>query len=287
MEQSFTEHHRAPFTKKPLSRLSAHQSTSSSVMGTPPFGLRPDSSAAEETDGVARPAGDDAHANLVAQVFEWLQQERTRRRARKFTTQIVSATTDGGADENDVAYDENGMNVRLERTTSQTSESGLALEKLEKILVQYAGPGYLSSSRRPPRRRQRGLRSGSTSESDFPDFEGAVPSVDACLDNSKTLAYVGGAVEDDNGVGCAEEKVAKDTAYWLSFKTEIVRILHTLRLKGWRNVPMELASDVDVTRLSGALTNAVYLVSPPKSLSFPCFKVEHGPERLVPKKPPS
>lgn len=92
-----------------------------------------------------------------------------------------------------------------------------------------------------------------------------VPSCDAVLDNSKTLSYTGGSTESLPESGGTTEKVAKEQD-WSVFKSEIVRLAHTLRLKGWRSVPLERGGDIEVERLSGALTNAVYVVSPPKDV---------------------
>ena len=85
-----------------------------------------------------------------------------------------------------------------------------------------------------------------------------VPNVEAVLDNTKTLSY--GAGQGD------PEKKTKESQNWITFKQEIIRLAHTLRLKGWRRIPIENGSDIDVERLSGALTNAVYVVSPPNIL---------------------
>jgi choline kinase len=52
---------------------------------------------------------------------------------------------------------------------------------------------------------------------------------------------------------------------WRTFKYEILRLVHTLKL-GWRRVPLESSDKIEVERLSGALTNAVYVVSPPTDL---------------------
>jgi choline kinase len=56
-----------------------------------------------------------------------------------------------------------------------------------------------------------------------------------------------------------------------------------LKLKGWRRVPLDQSSEIEVERLSGALTNAVYVVSPPKNLSSQGQKEGALP---TPKNPP-
>jgi choline kinase len=67
----------------------------------------------------------------------------------------------------------------------------------------------------------------------------------------------------------ARKRTEKERKAWSNFKSEILRLAHTLRLKGWRSIPLENSDDIDVERLSGALTNAVYVISPPKALPPP------------------
>ncbi|KAK6540063.1 hypothetical protein TWF694_008893 [Orbilia ellipsospora] len=64
-----------------------------------------------------------------------------------------------------------------------------------------------------------------------------VPSCDVDLDNSKELS--------------------------IEFRAEILRLTHTLKIKNWRKVELDRGAEVLVSRISGALTNAVYKVTPP------------------------
>jgi choline kinase len=132
------------------------------------------------------------------------------------------------------------------------------------------------------------LRRGSTSDSDYADADLSVPSADVVLDNSMTLLYSGGEADTDPPSSLSNESStgaaatagtdtdagamtrmpppAKDGGHWLRFKYEILRLAHTLGLRGWRRVPLKAGGAIEVVRLSGALTNAVYLVSPPKRM---------------------
>ncbi|KAE8318893.1 kinase-like domain-containing protein [Aspergillus transmontanensis] len=233
---------------------------------------------------------EDPQNALFHQVLEWLQREKSKRKSPKVK---AHAQPDGSGSDGDDEDDEdagNGDGANLERTTSHGADNVFALDKLEKILIQYAAsrsdgaaPAY--PARRSTRRRHmKGLRRGSASESDYLDGDSAAPSVDATLDNSKTLAYSGGGAEDDENEEGANVRRALDREAWFVFKSEILRITHTLQLKGWRKLPMELASDVGVVRLSGALTNAVYVVTPPQNIPPP--RAEDGSYSLVPRKPP-
>ena len=50
---------------------------------------------------------------------------------------------------------------------------------------------------------------------------------------------------------------------WNTFKEEVLKLTHTLRCKGWRKISLARYKELEVQRLSGALTNAVYTVFPP------------------------
>ncbi|KAI9848803.1 MAG: hypothetical protein M1838_000356 [Thelocarpon superellum] len=117
-----------------------------------------------------------------------------------------------------------------------------------------------------------------SSDSDLHEIDTLVPSCDAILDNSKTLGFHGGSSGPD--------RLIKERDAWNSFRYEILRLAHTLKLKGWRSVPLDRASEIEVTRLSGALTNAVYLVFPPLDFRSHTTDVsEEGRPRAY-KKPP-
>lgn len=47
------------------------------------------------------------------------------------------------------------------------------------------------------------------------------------------------------------------------FKQDILSLIHNLRIRHWKSVSAEMASDLIVTRISGALTNAIYSIAPP------------------------
>lgn len=107
-----------------------------------------------------------------------------------------------------------------------------------------------------------------SSDTEYQDGDVVVPSCDVVLDNSKTMSYSGGTADSSNETVTltTSKRAEKERKAWLVFKGEIVKLAHTLRLKGWRRVPLENGGDIEVERLSGALTNAVYVVSPPKEL---------------------
>lgn len=173
------------------------------------------------------------------------------------------------------------------------------MEKLEKILtteLQLDDNGEIAAGTRKasmPSKRgsiKRILRKRSTgisSDTDYQDSDIRVPSAEVILDNSKALNYTGGAASSQVDVVDPGKKGKKDIDAWIHFKNEIVRLAHTLRLKGWRRIPLDRGADIDVERLSGALTNAVYVVSPPKDLSQTLPSTQESTTSLNSGKPPA
>ncbi|OJD34567.1 choline kinase [Diplodia corticola] len=225
---------------------------------------------------------------LVAQVSAWLKEEKARRAARKAAKReprpeptMPSAQEKAPSESADTAENE-------VRRPSDASEGSAALDALEQIIEKgLSVVGH--EGRKVPHRISRKLRRQSTagsSDTEYHDGDVLVPSCDVVLDNSRTLAYSGGGVDEvdiDDQLTPGTRK-AKEKQAWATFKYEIVRLAHTLRLKGWRRVPMDRSSDIEVERLSGALTNAVYVVSPPKDL--PPREGEDGDIHPRPRNPP-
>lgn len=82
------------------------------------------------------------------------------------------------------------------------------------------------------------------------------------------------------------KRALREKETWLRFKNEIVRLAHTLKLKGWRQVPLDRGGDIEVERLSGALTNAVYVVKPPTNLPLAPPPRPEGTSTKAPSPPP-
>ena len=211
------------------------------------------------------------HNQLLTQVAEWLQAEKAKRAARK-------AKKRGG----DISTAPGPEKTRSRTASVSSDSSGISLEKLQRILEDNMGSfGHehlpLASPTLGPRRpsayagkRRSSLKKfgAGSSDTEYQDGDVIVPSCDVVLDNSKTMSYTGGTTgsSTDTLTLSTSKRADKERKAWLVFKNEIVKLAHTLRLKGWRRVPLERGGDIEVTRLSGALTNAVYVVSPPKDL---------------------
>ena len=219
--------------------------------------------------------------HLVDQVSEWIREERVKRHERKDGQHVSSSQ---GAT--------NGHAEKPYKAESGASHD-FSLDRLEEIIKHNLRFGR-RSKRDPTFARSRGsirklLRHGSvSSDTDYADSEALVPTCDVVLDNSKTLAYAGGASEDSDSSSDELQRTAsyKDRDAWTKFKFEIVRLTHTLRLKGWRRVPMRMCSHLTIERLSGALTNAVYVVSPPENLPDREQRGKHDGDAQARKPPP-
>lgn len=231
---------------------------------------------------------------LIAQVGDWIKEEKAKRKKRKSKKKSRRATSSIKEEQEGSGGDEGQSAPRHD---SETSEDSLDLSKLEIIIKQgltlQSRPGSRQGSAVPRRKSSMKKlhthgRKPSAVSSDTEYFEGDVnvPSCDVVLDNSKTLGYSGGGSGSTTDLTEDDKTAARDKDGWKSFKFEIVRLAHTLRLKGWRRVPMDLCSEIDVARLSGALTNAVYVVSPPNDLPTPQAHREGGNGSVVPPKAP-
>lgn len=252
-----------------------------------------------------RPSGHKPHlrrhshqhhsSHIISQVVDWLHHEKAKKATRDSKRQPQQSKTPSTAGTqrsslDDIQSDELLRHDReRRRTSSGASDESIDLERLERIL---AGAGFgddakpTEDDRKGPYlsrhsfTKHRLLRKSSTvasSDTDYQDGDAVVPSAEVVLDNSKTLGYSGGEAEPQTRLMESNKRALKEKEAWIRFKNEIVRLAHTLRLKGWRRVPLDRGGDIDVERLSGAMTNAVYVVSPPKHLPQ-ALSDQHGSE---------
>ncbi|KAK6346236.1 hypothetical protein TWF730_010565 [Orbilia blumenaviensis] len=129
--------------------------------------------------------------------------------------------------------------------------------------VQFTGPGLESlrkleaildsaSLERPSHIRRRSSRS---LKNNRPLLSHAVSLEDFyTTDNEKTILQ--------DVPGC-EAELDNSKELSIEFRAEILRLTHTLKIKNWRKVDLERGEELVVSRISGALTNAVYKVTPP------------------------
>ncbi|MCJ1479082.1 hypothetical protein MMC13_007766 [Lambiella insularis] len=241
-----------------------------------------------------------ASGPLVSQILDWLHEEK-RKRCRRTAAKTSGRLDEPASQVNNTKKTENdeSSGQRLRRL-SDSSDGGLALEKLEQILANnmvidpgmLRSPGKEHTRRHPPKRSSTNrslIRKSSTigsSDTEYFDGDVTVPSADVILDNSKTLSYSGGGADCEKERKPSAKRAWKEKEAWVTFKNEIVRLAHTLRLKGWRRVPLDRGGDIEVERLSGALTNAVYVVSPPRNIPQASIDTTNNSTSTLPRRRP-
>lgn len=256
-------HHRGSLTSRLSGRsLYGASSTSLASYGSLARSIKSESAGVEDNQRADRyPPSHGASGNLISQVLEWLHEEKSKR-SHKAKMQ---------SDE---------FNIGPAATEFGEATNDLALEKLERILADHFVIDH-DTSREPkrgestthiPRKRLSLLMTKKTStaissDAVHQDGDAVIPSTDVILDNSKAINYSRSSSSLPISATSSNTRAAKERDVWLTFKYEIVRLAHTLKLKGWRRVSLDRGLDIEVERLSGALTNAVYVVSPPPNLS--------------------
>ena len=268
-----TKHFPASISRKKLSGRPSVERLSTPTRAAPSEGNPSLSSLLSDSSVDATPQGQHAHENLLKQVGTWLKHERSRRHARRAKRK---AAKDGAAQEPTPAVAD-GITEEpdaLARRDSESSHGEDSLDQLAQILEKTLSMKPADAKRRMQhfRRSSTGLKRHSAISLDTDYFESVdqlVPGCEAILDNSKTMAYNVDEPDSELDPQVSEKEARTEREAWTKFRAEILRLAHTLKLKGWRKVSMEQSNEIDVQRLSGALTNAVYVVSPPKNLPLP------------------
>ncbi|KAJ4373353.1 hypothetical protein N0V83_003648 [Neocucurbitaria cava] len=230
-----------------------------------------------------------AHESLIKQVGAWLKHERNRRHARRAKRKVAKGTGHEVEAAQGASTDvDEPSSVTRGRSGSESSTGSVSLDQLANILEKTLAikPAEAKKRSQHLRRLSTGLKRHSAISLDSDYFESVdqlVPGCDAVLDNSKTMAYNTDDPTDEPVTEDSQKRALKEKEAWTKFRFEILRIAHTLKLKGWRKVSMEQSNEIDVQRLSGALTNAVYVVSPPKNLPAQGQNEDGTPK---PKNPP-
>jgi hypothetical protein len=171
-----------------------------------------------------QPVADHA-AMILEKCVQWLEAERLKRRLRRERRRAKKAAA--GVDQ-------------CEESGGSADES---LDRLEALLQQRPPPPPPSSAPtvRPSYSRKNSQRRSlkapmtptATSDTEYAsDGDALVPGCEVWLKNPEEIGM-------DN------------------FKREVLKLAHTLRCKGWRRVDLERFKEVGVSRISGALTNAV------------------------------
>lgn len=223
---------------------------------------------------------------LVAQVADWLEREKTKREHKKSRKHGLRRKSPPA--QISIPVPSPG---RARADSIDSSSSEVSLEGLQKILNDNMTALGLNSiphlsprlGRRHRKRSSRNLSRAVSSDTEWFDGDVVVPSCEVFLDNSKTLGYTGGKAGGgaDDAASISSRREEKEKQAWAMFKNEIIRLAHTLRLKGWRQVPLDSGETISVERLSGALTNAVYVVSPPPESMLPRQEGKKQPTKVL------
>jgi choline kinase len=222
---------------------------------------------------------------MVAQIGDWLERQQSKQARRKKKKHQANGAPKSLINGQDLrapdltpdalkSHDDQGADLSMpdrKRSDSVGSqESDVSLDRLQRIvddsmvaLGMKPSHRFSPRSTRPPRSRRRSLVRAS-SDTDYVDGDVVVPDCDVRLDNSKTVSFC----YSDTGENppTDENSTQAQVEAWRSFKNEIIRTAHTLRLKGWRRIELGSGDSIEVERISGALTNAVYAVTPPSDL---------------------
>ena len=230
--------------------------------------------------------------SLLSQVVDWLQDEKAKQQRRRHASRQHHHLQPHQQHQHQQQHHHHQRKRTGELAPDETStppqhpqhqrsdsadDTEPAFDKLENILAGFTA-SYLQNLPKLTHKSSSSLfRKGSiakkftkrgsivpqSSDTEFYGDDILVPNVEATLDNSKTMSYTGGSADAD----ASDTAKQRELKHWVTFKQDVVRLTHTLRLKGWRQIPIDRAADIDVGRLSGALTNAVYVVRPPKNMA--------------------
>ncbi|KAK4200640.1 putative choline kinase [Triangularia verruculosa] len=273
---------RPPVPAAPFRSSSLSQTPSVEITGDNELTASPGPIEETQTNGVApyhRHRIDRVSEKLVAQVAEWLHREKAKKESRKGRKHSSRRKSPPEMPE--------AGRPRADSIESESSE--VSLDRLQRIIddsmsalglsnVSHLGPRL---SKKHRKRSSRSLRATASSDTEFFDGDVVVPSCDASLDNSKTMSYTGGKAAADDNASISSRREEKEKQAWIVFKNEIIRLAHTLRLKGWRRVPLDSGEQISVERLSGALTNAVYVVLPPPESALPPAEGKKTPGKVL------
>ncbi|KAF2148425.1 kinase-like protein [Myriangium duriaei CBS 260.36] len=267
---------KGPAAKRLVGRPSAGSSNSSLQQWNEDVG---------ENNDAESSTGHSEHHSWVSQIAQWIKDEKVKRDARRTRRAASKANPDP-------SHAEPAEVEHHSAHTRRGSGDSVDLDALEQIIKEFPfsrrAQRKLSNLpiRRPSGRRlhHRTSSLAASSDTEYVDGDAMVPTAEVVLDNTNALSYKGGGAQSSDDLSLARSRTTDEDG-WLKFKAETLRLTHTLRLKGWRRVPLEMSADISIERISGALTNAVYVVSPPHEIPEPEPTEPDAPP--VPKRKPA
>ncbi|RPB23193.1 kinase-like protein [Terfezia boudieri ATCC MYA-4762] len=197
--------------------------------------------------------------NLMRQVLDWVTHERQRQRERATKREAKKAENMRGR--------------------SPTQEQAQVLPEVIEAREGSGSPESISStigaSRESLDRLEQIARAGlaaSSSSLRLTGLTGAVPSHQPSRKTLRPKSRPSTSYASDTDVApngdvivpeCEVTLGTPEKIGWDRFKEEVLKLTHTLRCKGWRRIALKRFKELEIKRISGALTNAVYMVSPP------------------------
>ncbi|RPA72614.1 kinase-like protein [Ascobolus immersus RN42] len=204
-----------------------------------------------------------SHRTLVEQVQHWITKERNKQAAKKEKRALRKSEKASGIfkhhrhhrlDEPAKHHEATHTTTddeKLEEPTSPTTTSSsgaddidpASLLELESLLLASAVDLHAPTHKRSSRKLRHLPSKPNLDPAKQPPQQHLPPSCEEVLE--------------------IPEKIGKD-----AFKLEVLKLAHTLKCKRWRHVPLESSKELVVRKISGAMTNAVFMVVPPAAYAF-------------------
>ncbi|KAG0126439.1 kinase-like domain-containing protein [Tuber indicum] len=189
-------------------------------------------------------------ASLAEQVKAWLRSEKQRQKDRREGKRALHRALHGHCPPGELV-DSGDTPAPPDPDSSGDEETQNSLNQLEAILA-----GVQESSPTDPSRHQStSSRRGSSGKSRTRSLMGNASDTDYASEGEPVVRSCEVHLETAEEVGIDE------------FRRQVLTLAHTLKCKGWRRVPLDRFRDISIERISGALTNTVYMVSPPQDIS--------------------
>ncbi|CAN9133587.1 unnamed protein product [Alternaria alternata] len=219
----------------------------------------------------------EVHEDFLKEANTWLNHERAKRAARRVAQRAGHKGTfqDHGSAKSALIEGYGQPVIKSRRSGSESSEGSVALDQLAGILEKavLAKAGNVMRNPSHDWKLSVGSKSHAAGSKDLNHLKSViqlVPTCDIVLDNSKIMAYSvnkpAGSSGSKHDTTHMDTRAQEEKDAWRAFSFEILHLAHKLNLKGWRKIPMDQCDKIEVRRLSGAMTNAVYTVTPPEYL---------------------
>lgn len=177
---------------------------------------------------------------LLEQLKDWAYAERQRqknRREKKAAKKTEHHRSVASSTEVDGAVEGDEFGEPLSLVSSGDEAAQVALDAFDALVAAAEASRLEEHSRRPSAHRKASRKKHARHASDTDYASDGEPVVPSCEEVLQT-----------------PEEVGMD-----EFKSQVLKLAHTLKCKGWRRVDLDRYKEVTVERISGAFTNVVSL----------------------------